>query len=716
MTISSVMQAGLSALAASQAGLKVASQNIANANTPGYVRTEVTFSPLINLGEGGGVQVSSVQRAADRFLATAAFIAQATQGAASARSDLLARAQTYFGDPTSDTSVFASLDDVWSSLTDLQVDPSSTLSRDQAVSSLSTALGNISQTAASIQSLISEADERIGTVVDQAQSLLTQISDLNDQIRLTKRAGADASGVENAQSSLIDQLSSLMDLRIEQRPEGGVTVRTSGGALLVGSTAAKITYTPNSGAFATHGVISLNSDLGTQSNLEPYLSGGEISGLLQARDKDLPALADALGGFVGALSDKLNAIHNENASTPAASNLTGRQTGLLSTDALNFSGKAIIGLTDSSGALAQRLTIDFGARTITGEAPAGVFSFSGNTIGAFATAMNAALAAATPAGSASFSGGKLSLDVGGGGGLVVQQDPTNGADRAGRGFSHFFGLNDLTSRPTPMFFDVGASASDLHGLSSGGQISFQVKDAAGRIAATRTISISGALAGPTSTWGDLINALNATGTGLGEYATFALDSNGKISMTPKGGFQTNLQADSTARGATGVSFSGLFGLSNAATAGRALEASVSTPIANDPGLLAVGRPDLTAAIGARIIEAGDNRGAAALANARDAVYTFPAAGVLSAQSTTLGLYASRLGGTAGRIATQAAQDATGAAAVSAAASDRRAQVESVNLDDELIRMTTYQNSYAAAARVIQAAKDMFDVLFSIGAN
>jgi len=41
-------------------------------------------------------------------------------------------------------------------------------------------------------------------------------------------------------------------------------------------------------------------------------------------------------------------------------------------------------------------------------------------------------------------------------------------------------------------------------------------------------------------------------------------------------------------------------------------------------------------------------------------------------------------------------------------------VEGVSLDDELMKMTVYQNSYAAAARVIQAASDMLDVLLSIG--
>ena len=40
--------------------------------------------------------------------------------------------------------------------------------------------------------------------------------------------------------------------------------------------------------------------------------------------------------------------------------------------------------------------------------------------------------------------------------------------------------------------------------------------------------------------------------------------------------------------------------------------------------------------------------------------------------------------------------------------------EGVNLDDELVRMTVYQNSYAAASRIIQAADEMFRILLNLG--
>ncbi|HYD87757.1 MAG TPA: flagellar hook-associated protein FlgK [Vitreimonas sp.] len=715
MSISTVLLSGLSGLRASQTGIGIVSQNIANANTPGYVRTEVNLSPLTHLGAGAGVQVESVRRAADRFLATASYIAEGAKGSSAVRADILARAQSSFGDPASTTSMFAMLDQFWSSLTELGVDPASALRRVDAVSSLQSTYTEVQRIGQSIQDLIAEADQRIGDAVSEAQSLINRISELNEEIRLNKRTGADSSGAENVQSALVDKLAALLDVRVSPLEEGGVHVRTSGGALLVGQTPAVLEYQPNSSEFTTHGVIRINEHLGTNSNLEPMLLGGEIKGLLDVRDRDLAGLAEALGGFAAALGDALNEVHNENASSPAVSQMVGRQTGLLGTDAIGFTGEATIGVVDVGGVLRNRLHIDFDARTITTEAPNGTLSFAAGTVASFTSVLNTALGISTPSGGASFANGVLSLNVSNSGGLVIQQDAADPADRGGRGFSHFFGLNDMVARPTPMFFESGLDAADAHGLNAGGEISYRVRDSSGRFVAERTISIAGALAAPGADWGDVVTALNTAGTGIGEYGQFALDADtGRITFTPTPPFQVDLIADSTSRGGTGVSFTALNGLSTAATAGRALEVDIEPLIAADPSRLAVGRPDLTAALGERVIEAGDNRGASALVAARDSVRSFDSAGLLGAQSTTLAIYASRLGGEAGRLAQDAERAALGAEAVATAAGDRRAQIEGVSLDDELMKMTVYQNAYAASARVIQAATEMLDTLLTLG--
>ncbi len=47
------------------------------------------------------------------------------------------------------------------------------------------------------------------------------------------------------------------------------------------------------------------------------------------------------------------------------------------------------------------------------------------------------------------------------------------------------------------------------------------------------------------------------------------------------------------------------------------------------------------------------------------------------------------------------------------ARQRQASHEGVNLDEELVNLTTYQQAFNASARMIQAAKDLYDTLLNM---
>ena len=75
--------------------------------------------------------------------------------------------------------------------------------------------------------------------------------------------------------------------------------------------------------------------------------------------------------------------------------------------------------------------------------------------------------------------------------------------------------------------------------------------------------------------------------------------------------------------------------------------------------------------------------------------------------------AARLAGHAGVRAE--AVDAARAAAESVRQEvrERRMSEEGVNLDEELVKMTTYQQAYAAASRMITAARDLYDIVLNM---
>jgi flagellar hook-associated protein 1 FlgK len=59
------------------------------------------------------------------------------------------------------------------------------------------------------------------------------------------------------------------------------------------------------------------------------------------------------------------------------------------------------------------------------------------------------------------------------------------------------------------------------------------------------------------------------------------------------------------------------------------------------------------------------------------------------------------------------RSADGAQAIAKVSLERRSEAESVSIDDEVIRMNAYQQAYAAAARMIQAANEMWQTLLAI---
>ncbi len=68
MSLSDILGSALSGLNAAQAGLRSASNNIANVNTPGYARERVPLETGVTAGRVSGVRALEAMRVADRFL------------------------------------------------------------------------------------------------------------------------------------------------------------------------------------------------------------------------------------------------------------------------------------------------------------------------------------------------------------------------------------------------------------------------------------------------------------------------------------------------------------------------------------------------------------------------------------------------------------------------------------------------------------------------
>ena len=698
MSLNVTLKTAASGLNAAQASLRAVSDNIANVNTPGYVRKAVDQQPLVVDGVGMGVRVDGIKRITDDYLQMASLTAASDSQRWTAVSQYLDNAQSLFGNPSSDTFFFNRLDAIYGAFATAADDPSSSLLRSQALSNVQDFLAEAARINGQLDELGATIETKIIADVERANSLLAQINQLNAEISRAKLVNADASGSENIQSQLVDELATLMNVRVQRRDAGGVTIRSVEGTLLAGEgVAAKLAYNRSD---STPGYITAQVSEST-APVPIQIASGDIRGLMDLRDVELPQLSDQLGEFLTRAAEQINAAHNASVSYPAPGTLTGRNTGLdLPTAVAGFTGSTTIAVMDANGVLARRVDIDFTAGTMSANGgPAVAF-----TPATFQATLNAQLGGSA---TVSFANGAMSIAGAGTNTLAVDEGTSQ---KSGRAFSHFFGLNDLIRTNGFSNYDTGLRGADPHGFTAGQQISFRLSSPDGQPIRDVTVTVPAG-----GTMNDLLAALNNSTTGVGLYGAFTLDSRGNLAFegAPPSNAQLSVVSDGTARGAGGPSMSQLFGLGALERRSRASRFVVPQALDSDPMKLAFGKLDFSGAPGQPLIRPGDGRGALALSQAGDVATAFQGAGSLGDVTMTVSRYASEFGGSIGRKAAAAETRMQSAQAVMNEATARRQAVEGVNLDEELVNMTTFQQAFSASARMIQAAKDLYDVLLGL---
>lgn len=710
MSLNSIMNIATSGLFASQNAIRTVTQNVSNVNTPGYVRLEHNQNAREIGGQGQGVDIGLVTRAADRFLAAASLAASSSAGSAAGRSGYLDNVQAAFGDPTSESSIFAALNRALGAFETGVLNPGSISARRGAIAELQGFLAQINTIGQTIETARADADQRIADQVQRVNTLLKDISAANSDI-LRANAAGDSTGAQQRQADMIQELSQYIDIKVATRPDGSTEVRTSNGVLLAGFNPATLNFKA-SGVGATSFdriTITFGTDP-TEREFEPSIQSGSLRGLLDVRDQDLAKIAYGLGELAGGIADALNAAHSQNATLPPLALARGSDTGLLASDSLNFTGQTSIGVVNAAGLLVSKIDINFttGAITVDGAAS----GTTGSTIGSFVTALNAALGAN---GTASFTNGRLQLQSAAPvpatatpNGFVFDEPATGGSQRGNRAFAHFFGLNDLVQSGTPLNYATGLRATDTHGFTAGSVMTLQVVGPMGGIATTKNVTI------PVGTIGDIMNALNDPTTGVGLYGGFSLDPQGVMKWTPgtgQGNLRLEITQDIGPRGGTSHGFAAIFGVASKTREARALGIEVNPAIVSDPAKMGLARPDLSSvAVGAVAVGLADSRGAQALFDASRTPLAFSDGPGGVTRTMKMLDFLSALGGDVGRLAAEAATDKQTADGFKAEADARRASLEGVNLDEELVKLTSFQQAYSAAARMIRAVDEMYQTL------
>ena len=595
------------------------------------------------------------------------------------------------------------MDKLFASYAAMAESPTSSAARQDTIYKTQALFNQAAGIASQIQSVRQEADGRLQNAIETINPLLEQIDKLNKTIAAGSVTNQDVTGAQNAQLGLISQLSQYMDVKVEARSNGGVTLRTGTGTTLVGEGHATLSYQAAGTVDATTAFsdIMITEPSGTRWPLLDGVSSGQIKGLIELRDVEAPAAAARLGELTARLADELNRAHNANSSVPAPTVLNGRNTGqALETALAGFTGKTTITAVDGAGVVQASAEIVFSGATMTVN---GVAADSTT----FLSVLNAQLGGAA---TASFADGVLRLDGNGGNGVAIADDATTPSAKGGRGFSHWFGLNDLVTTTTPTFYETGLTLASQHGFDPGESLTFRFSGESG----SRMRDVTVAVPAGTGTMGELLTALNDPVSGVGRYGAFSLDAAGKLSFKAYDASAQTMSVikDGTTQNPSGLSMSELFGL-GATGATRAGAYTVRGDIQQDPGKLALAQLNLSATAGTPALSKNDGRGGLLLGDVGKRNVTFGAAGGNAGGTKTLSAYAADFAGDIGGKAAAAKSRSETATALAREADSRRTSAEGVNMDEELVNMTTFQQAYNASARLIQASKDMYDVLIGM---
>lgn len=696
MSLNEILNSAISGLSASQAGLRSVSNNIANVGTPGYARERVSLSTGVSGGRVSGVIVGEPSRVADKFLENAVYQRGGAAGRSEVASSYLDRLQSLLGAPDSSAGLAARLSTLSSAAAQVTSLQGSSQSVALFTGNVADTIDTIARLQKDVSGLRADVETEVGYTVERANVLLRQIHDLNSEVARLDGLGRSSSGPTDQRVSALEELSGLIDITVREQPDGRVTIDSASGQVLLDKRLRQLSYPSGAGAsqnsyppidirFATDsGAIGAS----TGEKIESAAIGGKLGGLLDMRDRALPQFSEQLGTLFSGLAQSLNAVSNAGTTLPPPNSLTGEANGLVGADRLGFTGKAVFAVAAADGTLVQKVTVDFDALG------------AGATVDDAVAAINTGL---SPAATASFVDGVLSIQATDSSqGIAIAQDPDAPSDRAGVGFSQFFGLNNLVRSDASALVPSGFTPTDPHGFGAGETTEIALRDSTGKLLASYTLTGS---AGPT--FGDLMTELNASP--LGQHGSFALDDKGRVQFTPdslSAGSTISIPSDSTSRYGTGLSFSALSGLSGAAS-GLA-SAEVRADIAAKATLLPLARLQLDVPVNSKAIGAGDLSGATAFIDELARTFDFGKDG-----SATIETFASRLLGGAGTEASLAQTSYAGAAARLDDAVNRRDSYAGVNVDEELAQMVVLQNSYSASARVMTTASEMYDTLLQM---
>lgn len=680
-SINVALSSAVSSLLLIEKQMGVTSNNIANANTTGYSKQTVQVGSAVSSGVGTGVVDLGTVSEVDKFLQDAVLKAGTQSSQTTAFSSLYQNLQSALGQITTNETggndLSSQLGTLETALSTLATTPQNTSLTTNVVQDLDNLASNLRSLSTQVQQLRTTADTKISDTVDDANTQLHTINNLNQQIEQAQGLGEPTASLSDLRMTALKSLNSDLSVSYFIDKNGGMQISTpTGQDLLTGNTVNELSHTAVSiSANTTYPSGGIGGIMVGSTDITTQITSGTLAGLIQQRDTELPNAQNELNTLAQSISGTLNTVANQGSANPPPSTLT-------SATGISFSGTDSItpvaapttiqvSMVDSSGQVQSTQSVDLSTATTVNDVISDINTAFGATVASFNGSGQLVLTSTTA-----------------GQGIAVA---TTAGSLNGTNFSSFFHLNDvLTGGSSASTIAVNATLSKNAALFPTATLN-----------TTGTVPYAGIGTGDGSTATALENALlatqnytanTATGTTAESSTTTALGLAGSFTIsggsTPVGvtitagmtlaQIATAINTAATTAGATGVTASvvgnGAYQL-QVTTGGSTLNfSSVSGNVLSGLGLSSA------------------------------------PSGYLGATTTTLAGYASAI---ISDVATRASNASTAATTKQTTLSTMASNLSSqsgVNTDEEMAYLTELQSSYSASAKIVSTVQSMFNSL------
>lgn len=297
-------------LLASNAAMNTTSNNIANVQTEGYSRQQVTqqASNALRVFQtygcaGAGVETLAIERIRDEFYDGRFWDNNAQLGEYDMKQYYMQQLETYFDDDGKSTGFKTIFDQLMvTGMQALLKDPNSATAKSQFVGYAGALTEYFNGMAGNLEKVQKDINQEIKLKVDQINSLAGEIASLNKQINTIELAGTKANELRDRRTLLIDELSKIVDVEVKETPiidannenrETGANrymVKIAGGQMLVDgsdynglecvarTSYEKVNQTDIDGLYDVYWAD------GQTFNLYNASMGGDLAGLIQMRD------------------------------------------------------------------------------------------------------------------------------------------------------------------------------------------------------------------------------------------------------------------------------------------------------------------------------------------------------------------------------------------------------------------------------------------------